>query len=379
MADTLFDRVIRHQVQIERAKAGEVKTVNKIISTNDKEIIALISSLPENHTQVQLDSLLKKIGKINKNYYKQVVADYLDNVVAPTTVSFETDFAEQTVEKFLSDGDPVSKVSKKETTNKVLKEKYDGHKLSTWVSKLAIDKTKRISSSIKAVPIKDRSASKVLSVSKKAIRNANSNNQSVTKAYVNQSVNVSRDEVYLQNDKFVTEIIWSSILDGGTTITCGVRSNKRYDAKTKEPIGHDNAWNNGPGLIHWGCRSVGIPVNKDNIITSGSGKGFPIDSGSRTAIGADTGYERGDNKKADGKRFKIPSVNNELQKEVVSATTDYETWLKRQPRAFVQDSIGVAKADAFLSGKAKLGDFVVKDGTELSVKQLEKQLKLGND
>ncbi len=225
--------------------------------------------------------------------------------------------------------------------------------------------------------VNNEEVSKIASSTKKAIRVSNSSNQAVTKAYINQSINFTRDDVYLANDKKVKEIIWSSILDGGTTLTCGVRSNKRYNAVTKSPIGHSYSWEAGPGLIHWNCRSVGIPVDENNVITSGSGEGFVADSGSRTAIGAGSGYERGDNKTEQGKRYKIPSKNNSLKKEVVEASTDYETWLKRQPKAFVQDAIGVTKADAFLSGKANLGDFVVQDGKELTVKQLEKKLKLG--
>ncbi len=366
MADTVFDRVVRHQIQVERAKAGEVKRINKIVRVNDEEILALISQLPENYTQRQINTLIRKINVLNKNYYKEVVAASLENV-ASTVVSFETDFSEETVENFLNKEIPTKKTSKKETLSKVLTASYDGHKLPTWVNRLAKDKSKRIERQIRTVSVDGGSPSKVATSAKRAIRTANSNNQAVTKAYVNQSVNFSRDDVYTTNDDKVEQILWSSILDGGTTLTCGVRSNKRYDAKTKEPIGHNNEWGAGPGLIHWGCRSLGIPVDKDDVITSGTGKGFVVGSGSRTAIGAEKGYERGDNKTAQGKRFKIPSKNNALERETVSGKTDYETWLKRQPKAFVEDAIGVTKADAFLSGKATLGDFVVQRDISFAV------------
>lgn len=374
--DTVFDRVVRHQVQVERAKAGEVNRINKIIKSNDQEILALISGLPDNYTQRQINALIKKINILNADYYRSVVAVSLENV-AKTVVSFETDFSEETVAKFLDKEIPTKKTSKKETLARVLSTGYDGHKLPTWVDRLAKDKSKRIERQIRTVTVDGGAPSKIATSAKKAIRTSNSNNQAVTKTYVNQSVNFSRDDVYLANDDKVHQILWSTILDAGTTLTCGVRSNKRYDAKTKEPIGHPYEWGAGPGLIHWGCRSLGIPVDKDDIITSGTGEGFVVGSGSRTAIGAEKGYERGENKNAQGKRYKIPSKNNALEKEVVSGKTDYESWLKRQPKAFVQDAIGVTKADAFLSGKANLGDFVVQDGRELSVKQLEKKLKLG--
>lgn len=370
MPDTIFDRVVRHQVQIERMKAGEVNRVNKIIKINDKEILAIISGLPEKYTQRQLNTAIRKIKKINSAYYKEVVALSLRNV-AETTVGFETEFATETVDKFFED--KPNSVTKTATLDRVLSTKYDGHKLENWVTRLSGDKSKKIEREMRSVSI-GSSSSKLVTASKRAIRASNSNNQAITKAYVNQSINFSRDDVYLANDDKVKEILWSTILDGGTTLTCGVRSNKRYNAKTKEPIDHANEWKGGPGLIHWNCRSVGIPVDENDIITSGSGKGYVVGSGSRTAIGAEKGYQRGDNKNAQGKRYKIPSKDNFLDRETVSGKTDYSTWLKRQPRAFVEDSLGVKKADLFLSGKSDLGDFVVQDGTELSVKQLEARL-----
>lgn len=375
MTDTLFDRVVRHQVQIERLKSGESNRVNKIIKANDEEILSFISSISENYTQKEINSLIKLIKDTNSAYYSSVVAKTLRSL-AVSIVSFETEFSENTLTKFLSPEIPTRIVSRKETLGRVLNEKYDGKKLSGWIAALSKDKTKRLEKQIRMSTTSGDSPEKILISAKKAISVSNSNNQAVTRAYINQSVNISRDEVYSRNDEKVVEIIWSSILDGGTTLTCGVRSNKRYDAKTKEPIGHNNDWNGGPGIIHWGCRSIGIPADKDNLIASGSGEGYLVGSGSRTAIGAEKGYERGDNKNEQGKRFKIPSKNNSLEVEVVSGRTSYETWLKTQPKAFVEDAIGVTKANAFLSGKATLGDFVVESGRELTVKQLTEKLKL---
>lgn len=373
--ETVFDRTVRHQIQIERAKSGEVNNINKIISENDERIKLLISKLPEKYTQRQINLLIKKIFKLNDSFYDKIVAQALRDI-AEDAVSLETDFSIETVDEFLDNEIPTKITSKKQTLEAVLMSPYQGKKLPDWVEKLSKDKSKRIERQIRSEAVAQSEVSKIATSANRAIKTANSNNQAVTKAYVNQSVNFSRDDVYKVNDDKVKEILWSSILDSGTTLTCGVRSNKRYDPVTKAPIDHDNEWNDGPGLIHWNCRSLGIPVDENDIITSGTGGGFVVDSGDRTAIGAEEGYERGGNKKDDGKRYKIPSVNNDLERESVSAKVDYSTWLKRQPRAFVEDSIGVAKADAFLSGKAELSEFVVPSGREITVKQLKETINL---
>lgn len=378
MSDTVFDRVVRHQTKIERVKAGESDRINKIIIANDNEIISILSKIPKNYTKSQIDNIVAEIINKNNSYYSEIVLAALTDI-SRSIVDFETDFSVETVNNFFDKEVKTVAPQKDKIFEDIQKTKYDKHKLATWVALLGRDKNKRIEREIKTAVLNNETPDGIISSARNAMRVSNSNNDSVTKAYINQSVNFSRDAVYSANDEKVNQIIWSSILDSGTTLTCGVRSNKRYDAKTKRPIGHSNEWNGGPGVIHWGCRSLAIPVDENDVISSGTGEGFVFGSGDRTAIGADSGYERGDNKKTDGKRFRLPSKNNKLRKDVVSAKTDYETWLKRQPRAFVEDTLGVTRASAFLNGEASLGDFVVQNGRKLSVKELEKSINLGEN
>lgn len=372
-SDGLFDRIVQHQVGLERAKAGEVKRIKKILGKVDSDVEKLILALPANYTQRQLDSLINKIKKTNNAFYATTLQKSL-NEIAETVVSLETDFAFVTVRDFLEGPQTTVKPNPILTLKKVKAEKFQGHRLDTWNRKLGRDKSVRIERQLRTIAAEGGDVNQLANGAKTAMRVSNNNSQSVVRAYFDQSSNLSRDDVYLQNDDKVKEIIWSSILDSGTTITCGVRSNKRYNAVTKEPIGHDNAWGEGPGRIHFGCRSVGIPVDENEIITSGSGAGFKFSSGTQTAIGAEKGYARGDNSNNQGRRYKLPTKSNFLEKQLVSGSTDYETWLRRQPKAFVQDALGVNRAERFLKGKEPLRSFVVPDGTELTVKQLNKKL-----
>lgn len=369
----LFDRLVQHQVGLERAKAGEIKRVRKVLSKLDNDIEREILKLPANYTKRQLENVIKKIERTTIAFHSKTLQKVF-NEISETVVSFETEFAFETVEKFLEGKGEIKKPNPIITLNKVNQRKYQGNKLSVWNKKLGQDKIKRVSLQLRTIAANNGDVEKLLQGAKTAIRASNNNSQSVTRAYFDQASNFSRDAVYLQNDSRVKEIIWSSILDSATTITCMVRSNKRYDAVTKEPIGHDAEWGEGPGRIHFGCRSVGIPVDENEIITSGEGAGFKFSEGTKTAIGAEKDYEKGDNKNSQGKRYKLPSKNNKLEKQLVNANTDYETWLKKQPRAFVQDTLGTNRAKRFLDGNEKLSSFVIPDGTELTVKQLNKRL-----
>lgn len=373
MASDLFNRVIRHQIGLERAKAGEAKKMLKLVKGNDEQIINLIQSLPEDYTLNQLNRVLRKIKNLNRNYYRTFVKSAM-NEISKNTVEMEIPFSVKNVDQFLNpDSEKINFPTEKEVLAIGNSRKYQGKKLETWVDSLADDKTNRIVKNLKIKAIDEEEVSKLISTAKRQIKISNNNVSTISKIHVDHFSNISRDEVYSSNDDKVKEIIWSSILDSGTTVTCGVRSNKRYDAKTKEPIGHNNDWGGGPGRIHYACRSAGVPTDEDGIITSGSGEGFRYDQGTKTAIGGNEDYERGDNETLSGHRAKLPNDHNELEKQLVPASTDYEKWMKKQPRDFVEDSLGVGKAKAFLDDNVPLESFVVDDGRELTLKQFNEQ------
>jgi len=370
MASPLFDRVVAHQIGFERAKAGEVKVTRELLSVLDDEILTIINKLPDNYTKRQLDRALLLIDIKTQNFYERQVLKSMEKI-GRDTVKIETEFASTTVDKFLNpEKAKIKRPSNLNVFRTGQKTKYEGKLLSEWTGLLGKDKSNRIRKNIIIGAVDSEKPSKLAIRAKQSIRTANKNSDTITKTYVNQFSNVSRDEVYNANPDNVIEIIWSTILDSGTTVTCGVRSNKRYDAKTKDPIDHDNDWGGGPGVIHFGCRSVPIPTDAGGLIASGPAKGEKFDEGTKTAIGGNENYERGDNENRAGGRAKIPSKHNELEKQLVKGKVDYESWMRTQPRAFVEDSLGVGKAREFLDNNKPLKEFVVSDGTELTLAQL---------
>ena len=366
----LFDDIVRHQVSLERAKGGEVKRIRKLLKKLDNRIFAILSRLPENYTRSELNIALFKIKQITKTFYEGNVISALNNT-GRKAVGIEVDFATGIVDKYLSEDKLVSSPGKRDVFNKGIKTKYQGKTLPRWTKDLAIDKVNRINEAARNAAIEGATTSQLTTAVRRQVKIANGNADTITKSYVNQFTNLSRDATYAENNQFVDAIVWSTILDGRTTTTCGARSNKKYDAKTKEPIDHDNLWEGGPGIIHFNCRSVGIPVNKAGVIVAGPAEGQKFDEGEKTAIGADEDYERGDNKTEAGKVAKIPTSRNNLEKEVVPANLTYDSWLRTQPRAFVEDALGVGKAELFLDKKISIEKFVVPDGRELTLTQLE--------
>jgi hypothetical protein len=115
-------------------------------------------------------------------------------------------------------------------------------------------------------------------------------------------VESARDELWQENAKFISAVMWVSTLDRRTTQICQLRDGKTYTVKGHQPTvrngvpTHRLPWLGGPGRAHWRCRSTSIPVLSD--LEDFRRLGYDVDKlgdAERAAMGApvpvDTGYE----------------------------------------------------------------------------------------
>lgn len=370
----ILDSLLSHQIGIERAKSGESFKIIADLKPLDDQILRIINALPENYTQRQLNAALKEISVITKKFYADVMQSQYAKI-GVEAVGVEVPFATETVNTFLNPKKEVIKSpSQKSVFKKAEKKLFQGKLISQWVTDLGTDKINRVSKSVRNAAIDNAEVSKLSSTAKSSINTANKNSKAVTRSTVGQYTNQSRDDTYTINDDKAKLIVWSSVLDSGTTVICAARSNKLYNAKTKEPIGHNNLYDGGPGVIHFGCRSFAVPTSDNGIITSGPGKDEKYSTGTRTAVGAKSGYERGGDQNTRGQRAKLPTDSNQLKKNLIPANKDYDTWMRTQPRAFVEDSLGVGKARLFLDQKVPLDSFVTPAGRELTLSEINVNL-----
>lgn len=369
MASSLFTDMISRHVDLERTKAGESKRMKKIIKRDvDDKITVLLNQLPENYTNKQLDTTLRQIRKVIDQFYKKSVFIYTADTINKM-VNAEVIFLQELLEEYLTDGE-VSVPRQSNIRKAAEKTKYQGKTLKTWTVKLGEDKVNRVIKNVKSKATENAPKMELLEEARIQINTSNTNVDAVFGAYISNSVEETRDALYAANDDVVDIIIWSSILDGSTTVTCGLRNGKKYDAKTKKPIGHPHKYGAGPGRIHFGCRSAGIPGTSKGVMLEGPRMGQNIKDAKKRAVGAEDDYERGDDRNKAGKKYKRVTKNNNLEREIVPFDQDYSQWLKQQPRPFVEDKLGVSKASLFLDKNVSLNNFVVEDGTELTVDEL---------
>ena len=151
--------------------------------------------------------------------------------------------------------------------------------------------------------------------------------QALVATVLSHASSAGRLATYEQNSDLVNEYQWVSTLDGLTSMICMGRDGNKYDVGI------------GPmPPAHYNCRSTTIPVVRQE---------FSLDvKGQRPAIGADG-------------------------TEVVSSNTRYSTWLRSQPKSFIDEALGPARSKLFRDGTFTLDRFTDPTGKQYTLSQLD--------
>jgi hypothetical protein len=135
-----------------------------------------------------------------------------------------------------------------------------------------------------------------------------------------------------ENEDVLEGYEWVATLDSRTSLVCSSRDGTVYPF-TNDPIRSPKP------PAHFSCRSTIVPKVKDEFDLTGGRVGV------RPAIGAD-GVEQ------------------------VRGSTDYQSWLTRQPKAFQVEVLGKERAELFRKGDLKLTNFVDSAGETISLNRL---------
>lgn len=165
----------------------------------------------------------------------------------------------------------------------------------------------------------------------------------LVRASVQTVANVSREAMYADNADIIASLQWHATLDLQTSEWCLVRDGKHYSVgEDHKPLDSDVPWLEGPGKLHWGCRSTSIPVLK-----TWRELGVNIDE--------------------------IPQTTRASMDGQVPASTTFESWLKKQSKERQNAVLGAGKAELWRAGKITLRDLLDQNGRPLTTEELRKK------
>jgi hypothetical protein len=161
----------------------------------------------------------------------------------------------------------------------------------------------------------------------------------VVQTALSHTAQTARQESYKANADLVKAVRWLSTLDAHTTSICRVRDGLQYTADTHKPIDSSIPWGDGPGKIHFCCRSVSVPVLK-----SWRELGIPIDD--------------------------MPAGTRASMNGQVPADITYNQWFTKQPASRQREILGARRFELYQDGKVSVDQFYSDKGVYLSLPEL---------
>lgn len=153
--------------------------------------------------------------------------------------------------------------------------------------------------------------------------------EALIRTTVNHIGNETKQQFYKENSDVIEKEKYVATLDKRTTITCAANDGKFFQ------IGE------GPmPPLHWNCRSIRVPVIK--------------------------------------KKYRIPGVKRQRAsyEGPVNGNLTYSGFLRKQPKEFQNDVLGVKRANLFRQGKLNLDEMTDKYGRVITLNDLKKKENL---
>lgn len=334
----LLDSAIRHQIYTQRYAGGLVKEILALLNESDAEIVAKLQHVPDGFGAARLRALLASIRSIIKNSYDDSLRVLESNLV--DGAEYESAYQQRNFLTAIGMEVAIDAPSIGALEAIVSTEPMQGALLKEWFSELSDKKYIRVRNQLRQGLLQGETVADMV----RRLRGTRSAKyrdgvldidrrgaEAIVRTATNSVMTSARLAFYQSNDSVIKGLRWVSTLDGRTSPVCRARDGKIYPMDTAiRPPAHIN------------CRSTMVAITK---------------SWRELGIDADEVPE--------GVRS---SMNGDVPEKLV-----YNDWLKRQPKSFVEDVLGSARAKLFLDGGVTLDRFVDRSGKNYTLSELRQK------
>lgn len=337
-----MDEFIRRSLRIARVGEGEAIAESKNISELHKKIKSIMLGLgadvfsisAKNKAQIEIAKLINAEYKSMSDRASEIALEMIEK---------EQEWQINAVSEYIDE--PMNKIPHETAVNLSRDLEYQGKTFAKWFEEAGVTYDSKVRGVIDDGFVQGRSIPEITNDVALLSGKSKSDVKTLVRSNIMSIAQRAREEIIEVNRDIYDGKMWNSTLDVRTTPhICGVRDQAKYDLDGK-PIGHSNPWGAGPGMIHFNCRSIAIPIIKGVDIKA-----------PRPSIDAGDSYEKGDkttNRGTVRKPTKANRDNGTYEISKVPAGTKYEEWLRNQPEDFIADALGSKeRANALKEGTA---------------------------
>lgn len=353
--EKIRDESIVHAIWLSRYITGVAARMVRVLNQSDEELtaqllVAMDTLDTESFSVARLVALLAEVRQINARAVHNMQASLSAELLALARyeIGYQFGLFEYVIPFSVLNFHPLTGISPDALYAATLSQPVQGRLLSEWASGLESDRMKRIINTVKQGFLRGDTtkqiARKVRGHASKgykdgALQLSRTNAASIAKTAAGHMAATARESFASVNDDIIKGKQWLSTLDNRTTHQCQIRDKLKYTLDGK-PVGHQVPYLQGPGRLHFCCRSTETYILK-----------------SAAELGMDVG-ELPDN------------IRGSMDGQVAGDTT-YSEWLKRQPFSRQKEILGVTRATMMRDGIIKYDEFYSDRGEWLTLEQLQ--------
>ncbi len=355
----LQDQAIGHEHDLRRFYTGVVARMQAVLDRTDASLLAQLTQAmmqmdASSFTVERLNALLASVQRINAQAYMDVMRVLQPELQDLAGVESQSQAAaiRGAVPASVQIKFPIAGVSAEQVYATALSRPFQGRLLKDWAANLEQSRLTAIRNTVRAGYVEGKTTADIIKTIRgtKALRYGDGILErprrelaAVVQTALSHTAQTARQAMTDANADLVKAVQWVSTLDSKTSPMCRIRDGLKYTADDHKPIGHSIPWGDGPGRLHFNCRSVSVPVLK-------SWKELGIDMDEMS-----------------------PGTRASMDGQVPADQT-YAEWLAKQSAERQDDILGPARAKLYRSGKVSFDRFYDDKGRYLTLDQLQSRI-----
>lgn len=352
--DKLQDESIAHAIWIARYSTSVANRMIKILNDSDAELtarllVAMDSLDAESFTVSRLESLLVSVRALNRDVVQSMSESLAGELqeLAQHEAGYQMSLFQFAIPDDVLALHPLVGISPDAVYAAAMAKPFQGRLLSEWADSLEADRMTRISNTVRQGfllgDMHEQIARKVRGHANRgyqdgALQMSRANAGSIAKTAVGHLAATARKSFADANDDILKGKQWLSTLDNKTSKDCRIRDRLKYTLDNK-PVGHKVPYLQGPGKIHFCCRSTETYILKSS---------------------EELGIKVGEIK--DSSRASMDGQ--------VPADTNYQDWFSRQSFTRQAEIVGETRARLIRDGGMSPDEFYNDRGEWLTLDQL---------
>lgn len=354
----LRDAALDHEVDRRRYSESILRRLIAVLNRSDARLVAqlteaLLQVERSTFTVERLETLLGAVRATNADAYRAVFSQLERELreVAEVEALAAGSTLRAAVPAAVAVHAPVVSVPVETVYAAALARPFQGRLLAGWAANVEAGRMTAIRNAVRAGFVEGRTTAEVI----RAIRGTRALGYAdglldrprrelatIVQTALSHTAQMARRESYRANADLIAAVQWVSTLDNRTSAECAIRDGLQYTPEG-QPLGHAIPWLEGPGRLHFNCRSVDVPVLK-----------------SWRELGIDAA--------------ELPAGTRASMDGQVPAETTYGEWLLRQSAARQDEIMGPGRGELLRLGRLKLPDFYDGKGVPLTLEELRRKL-----